>query len=120
MTLIGSIVALVLICFGYKPKRFHYNIYFEVGNGWGGLELGAFFLTCKNPSLHLKQHEAGHGIQNLILGVFTPFIVCIPSALRYWYRELRFYRRGLTPKTQYDDFWVEGWASRLGEKYFKD
>ena len=41
MTAIGAVVVLVLICCGCKPKRFHYNIYIEVGKNWGGVNLGA-------------------------------------------------------------------------------
>lgn len=53
MTLCGGVVALALLVTGHKPKRFHYLIYFEVGSGWGGFELGAFFVVNKNPSLHI-------------------------------------------------------------------
>ena len=45
MTLCGGVVALALLVTGHKPKRFHYLIYFEVGSGWGGFELGAFFVV---------------------------------------------------------------------------
>ena len=118
MTSIGAVVALVLICTGYRPHRFHHLIYFEVGYGWGGVELGAFFVVSRGASLHTKKHEAGHAIQNIILGVFMPFVVCIPSAVRYWWREWVKHRgRGAT-LPPYDSIWFEGWASRLGKKYF--
>lgn len=87
MTFIGAVVALSLIISGHKPKLFHHNIYFIVGEGWGGLELGPFFLISKGSGLHTKQHESGHGIQNAMFGPFMPFIVCLPSATRYWLRE---------------------------------
>lgn len=115
MTLFGCIVALILLCLGYKPKRFHYFIYFEVGENWGAFEAGCFFITDKNPSLFTKQHEAGHGIQNIMFGFLTPFIVSIPSAIRYWYREL-------TPNKKHPDYysiWFENQANKLGQKYFK-
>ena len=51
MTLCGGVVALALLVTGHKPKRFHYLIYFEVGSGWGGFELGAVFVVNKTPSL---------------------------------------------------------------------
>lgn len=121
MTLLGAVIALALIAKGYKPKRFHYFIYFEVGEGWGGFNAGAFFLTSKNPSVHTKQHEAGHGLQNIVFGWFMPFVVSIPSAIRYWYREylvgIKGYEYGMLP--DYDSIWFEGQATRLGEKYFK-
>lgn len=121
MTSIGAIVILVLICCGYKPKRFHYNIYIEVGNGWGGLELGAFFICCKNSSVSTKQHEAGHALQNLWWGLLFPFVIWIPSAVRYWYRKWYYkykYPQNQKPLPEYDAIWFEGQATRLGKKYF--
>ena len=87
MSLIGSVVCLGLIITGHKPKLFHHVVYFEVGENWGGVELGPFFLCCKGSGLHTKQHECGHGIQNTWFGPLMPFIVCLPSATRYWLRE---------------------------------
>ena len=82
MTLIGAITALVLIVAGNKPKIFHYNVYFEVGRAWGGVNFGGFFFVNQNASLSTKQHEAGHGLQNIVFGVLMPFVVAIPSAVR--------------------------------------
>lgn len=87
MTLIGLIVALVLLITGHKPKKYGYCLHFEVGDCWGGLNLGIVFLTDKTPSTHTKNHEHGHGLQNCYFGPLTPFIVVIPSAYRYWLRE---------------------------------
>lgn len=84
MTSVGLLAALVLLITGHKPKRFHHTIYFEVGRGWGGISLGPIILVSKNSSLHTKQHEAGHGIQNALLGPLFPLIVALPSAARYW------------------------------------
>ena len=89
MTAIGAIVALVLLILGYRPKKWNYCYYFEVGENWGGIELGMFFITDKSSSIRTKNHEHGHGIQNCYLGVFMPFVVCIPSAARYWLREFK-------------------------------
>ena len=111
MSLIGAIVFLVLMCMGYKPKKYKHLYYIEVGEHWGGMELGCFFLTDKTPTEHTKLHEAGHGIQNIIFGPLMPFVVCIPSAIRYWYR---IYSK--KPQPPYDSIWFEGWATRLGEK----
>ncbi len=121
MTLIGAVCAVVLMIAGYKPKRFHHFIYFEVGNDWGGFECGCFFIVNKKASLHIKQHEAGHGLQNIMLGWLMPFIVSIPSAIRYWYREYLYRndRQKYNSLPPYDAIWFEGWASDLGRKYFK-
>ena len=96
MTLLGAIIGLALMITGHKPHRFRYLIYFEVGENWGGFECGCFFVCNKNASLHTKQHESGHGIQNIIFGE------------KY---------RKLPP---YDSMWFEGLATKWGEKYFKE
>lgn len=118
LTLVGLIVALVLTTLGYKPKRHGYCFYFEVGENWGGLELGIVFLTNKNPSNYIKNHEHGHAIQNCLYGFFMPFIVNIPSAIRYWYREIRM-RKGLNNESSYDSVWFEGQATDWGNKFFE-
>ena len=70
--------ALMTLCGGVVALALHYLIYFEVGSGWGGFELGAFFVVNKNPSLHILQHESGHGLQNIMLGVFMPLLLVFP------------------------------------------
>ena len=88
MTLIGAIAALVLLITGHNPKTIGPNVYFQFGNGWGGIELGGFFLCSKTCDMHTKYHESGHALQNLIWGPLMPFVICIPSAARYWLREM--------------------------------
>ena len=114
LTLFGLIVALILRVLGYHSKKFALVRFFEIGEGWGGFELGLFFVANQNSTFHLRCHEFGHAIQNCMFGPLTPFIICIPSVIRYWYRELHYYRRGKEPKTSYDDTWFEGQATRLG------
>jgi hypothetical protein len=89
MTAIGGVVALALLITSHKPKMHGYCVYFEVGKGWGGMELGIFFLVSKDASTHTKNHEHGHGFQNAVIGPVFPFLVCIPSATRYWLRECK-------------------------------
>lgn len=89
LSMAGTLTALVLLLLGYKPTIFHNRIHFKVGDYWGGLEMGPVFLTDNQPTLHIKQHECGHGIQNIILGPFMLFLVSLPSAIRYWLREMR-------------------------------
>lgn len=121
MTLVGCFVAITLMLTGHKPHRFHYLVYFEVGKNWGGFNCGCFFVINSGGSLNMKQHESGHGIQNIIFGWLMPFLVGIPSVVRYWYRE---YLMGSGKKKyselpDYDSIWFEGLATRLGEKYFR-
>lgn len=119
MTLIGTVIAIPLLITGHKPHRFHWFVWFELGHGWGGFNCGCFFFTSENPTLHTKQHESGHGLQNIMLGVFMPFVVAIPSAIRYWYRRIKT-RKGQGKELKpYDSVWFEGTATKLGEKYFK-
>lgn len=85
MTFIGCLVFLALIITGHKPYKFYDRIYIKVSDNWGGCELGPWFICGQNDdSLHLKQHESGHGFQNIILGPLMPFVVSLPSAARYW------------------------------------
>ena len=83
LTFIGVLIAAALLIVGYKPYKFHNYVYFRVGDHWGGFEMGPFFLLDNQCGLPSKQHEAGHGIQNAILGPFMPFVVSIPSATRW-------------------------------------
>lgn len=113
MTFFGCIVALGLLITGHKPKRYGWDFCFEFESiGWG-LELGLFFIAPTNSEL-TNQHEHGHGIQNIYLGIFTPAVVSIPSAIRFWYREIR-YNIGKPCKTKYDDIWFEGSATASGK-----
>lgn len=113
MTLIGLIVALALVLTGHKAKLYGGCFHFIVGKNWGGLSLGIVIITCENSSERTKNHEVGHAIQNCKYGFLMPFIVCIPSAIRYWYREFTI------PTTDYDGIWFEAEATRLGCEYIK-
>ena len=120
MSFIGLITILTLWAMGNKPKIFHRRIYVEYGHNWGGVDLGCFFVVSKGSNHRLLAHEAGHGIQNAIFGPLFPFVVAIPSAIRYWYREFKYNRQGKKAPTAYDAIWFEGWATDLGLKYFKE
>lgn len=121
LTLIGCIVAIVLLIAGYKPQKWGYCYYFEIGEKWGGLEFGLFFLVNKNPTNHIKSHELGHGLQNCMFGILMPFLVCIPSAIRYWYREylVRSNKKRYSELPDYDSVWFESQASTLGTEFIK-
>ena len=114
MNIIGALVFLVLICCGYKVKRFCNNFCIVIGKNWGGLSLGCFFLIDESESDRTIRHESGHALQNIIWGPLMPFVICIPSAIRYWYRRL-------TPNKKhkpYDSIWFEDQATRWGYKYY--
>ena len=83
MTAIGLLVLLFTLPFG-KFDIYHGRIYKEIGKNWGGVELGCFFLCDEGAWESTKEHESGHGLQNCIWGPLMPFVICIPSATRYW------------------------------------
>lgn len=120
LTLVGCIVALVLLCLGYRPEKFCYCWHFKVGRKWGGLEFGIIFITDDTPTLHTKCHEFGHGLQNCYWGFLMPFVICIPSAIRYWWREFIVCTgasASLLPP--YDSIWFEGDATRRGTEAYQ-
>ena len=127
LTIPGLFVTLFCIIFlKGKPHRNGFSYIVEVGGDWGGLEFGAVALCgsysqkdgpCYNPYWydHTRCHEAGHGIQTLIFGIFQLFLISIPSAVRYWIFEFRS-RKG-KPNPPYDDIWFEYTASKWGTKW---
>lgn len=111
LSAIGCVVYAVLKICGCKPKDFYGVPYFEIGEGWGGMELGWFFICSKGSGELLKMHEVGHGIQNATIGGLTMMFFSICSALRYWKREIFGY------STPYDSWWFEGNATALGMEF---
>ena len=134
MTTIGAVatgslnlIKVVGIWFGkdFKIKTHRNGCSFitEIGNNWGGLELGAFAL-CGNYSTtssqwfaHTRKHEFGHAIQHLYMGPLFIFIVAIPSATRYWLQRLLQKQGVKFPSGWYDSIWFEGGATKTGEKF---
>lgn len=110
MTLLGCLITLVLLCCGRKPHKYHRVYYFKIFEWWGGVEMGLMFIRDKRSNESVSKHELGHTYQNALLGPLFVFLVAIPSAIRYWYRELT--HKKLT--TSYDDMWFEGCATDLG------
>lgn len=117
MTLIGYLTRLVMLCMGIKGENLGIARLYRVGKGWGGVSLGTTIIIAKDEtSDYTKAHELGHTIQNAMFGILMPFIVQIPSAIRYhYYNYLR--RNGIAPKRSYYAIWFEAQASWLGVKY---
>ena len=120
LTYPGLLIALVLLIIGKKPYRIGPNIYFKVGYGWGGVEFGPVFLVCEDAWVGTVYHEAGHGLQNLIWGPLMPFVISIPSAIRYHYRHFvwKHNRSKYYSLPAYDDIWFEGQATRWGTEHY--
>ena len=117
MNIVGVFIALVMLITGHKPYRVGPYIYFRTKWNFGGLESGMFFIIGENCD-SCACHEMGHGIQNMIFGPFSCFF-SIGSAIRYWYRELKYHRKNLNPPTAYDDWWFEGYATKWGTAMWK-
>lgn len=111
-TLCGLLLSLAMLCIGKKPKRWHSVWYFQIFDSWGGMEMGTMFLRDNSNYISTNNHEYGHTFQNAILGPFFIFIVAIPSAIRYWYQEIR--RRQHKSNKEYDLIWFEGSATDIG------
>lgn len=84
MTLIGFSVYVVLRCTGHKAEKHVESRYFNIGNSWGGVSFGPFFITDSRNYTPTKDHEFGHSLQNCVWGPLFPFVICIPSAIRWW------------------------------------
>lgn len=113
MTVIGLVVTLFCMIFlKGKPHRNGFSYIVEVGGNWGGLELGAFAICGHYYGgsywNSIRSHEFGHSLQNLFLGPLFPFVVGIPSAIRYW---LDYFGK---LKQDYDYAWFEYTASKWG------
>lgn len=122
-TVAGLLVTLFILIFLRKKATFHKNGYsyiIEIGEHWGGLDLGAVNL-CSNYSKsnpegyqHTRRHEFGHSIQNIIFGPIKIFIVDIPSFIRYWYHRISQKKGKTFPSDWYDKAWFEGTATNWG------
>lgn len=86
---------------------------------WGGCSIGLVYFRDFGSSEELDAHEFGHSFQNCLLGPLCIFMALIPSAIRYWVRELKYGRKGETPPTAYDAVWFEDAATQCG-KYAKE
>ena len=118
VTLIGCIYGLIFLIIGRRPKRFGYCYYFELKRLKGGFNIGLFIFSCENPNEALLAHEHGHALQNCFYGLLMPFIVSMPSCIRYHYRN--FIRKYMhkRPKKPYDSIWFENEATVIGNALY--
>ena len=118
MTILGLIITVILWILklfvkSITFKKYHWIYYISVGPAyWGGIEIGLMFLRDHaSRDSCINAHEFGHTFQNTLLGPLFIFLVAIPSAARYWIREIFPYAN----KTPYDSFWAEDAASQCGK-----
>lgn len=118
LTLIGWLVASVLMLLGYKPKKYAGDLCFVVGENWGGLSIGTTIVVSERSNrVDILNHEFGHSIQNCYFGPLCPFIVSIPSFVRAYYRTVIVWL-GIKKYSELPDYysiWFERTASELGE-----
>ncbi len=122
MTLVGCFITLILLCCGCKIEKFYWVYFMRIGKCWGGFDSGLMFVRDHKSADSINEHEFGHTFQNTLFGPFALFIAFLPSAFRYWYRELKYYRKGKRPPVKYDDIWFEKSATDVGHlavEYFK-
>lgn len=124
MTVIGLLAIIVCSIIGKRRPRIYKNsLYVEFGSPtWGGVNFGPFFIVDTDTNPDIVMHEWGHGIQNIILGPLFPFLVAIPSFTRYWYRRYVVKSGHVEPSKlpPYDSVWFEGWATKIGKKYYSE
>lgn len=118
MTILGCLITIILaIVKIFIPKKIIFERYYWIYSitvgpeWWGGCEMGLMFLRDHNSSVnYINPHEFGHTFQNCLLGPLFPFMVAIPSAIRYWLREI-FPKKMWAP---YDSAWFEDAATQCG------
>ncbi len=118
VTLCGCILAFLFLLFGYRPKRFGYCYYFESKRLKGGFNAGIFIFVCGGASKRMLYHEHGHSLQNCLYGPAMPFLVSIPSTIRYHYRKIRRRINRNCYLPPYDSIWFEKEATRFGRHFF--
>ncbi len=118
MSILGCIVALIMLLLGYKAKIYNRCICFTCGK-YSGFTLGCFIFVGKHCGEKLLQHELGHALQNCMYGLLMPFIVALPSFFRYHYRRFCIRRLHKRLHVAYENIWFEAEATALGKDYAK-
>jgi len=123
-SLAGAVMALVYHARGFEAQRLHRNIYFENVRPVGSNNLGPFFFLGENAMAVTPYHEAGHGLQNIVLGPLYPIVVGIPSEIWYQYF-IRKYADELANdwdpeerRIAYDKMPTERWATQWGLRVY--
>ena len=119
MNVLGAIACLIFMLCGIKPRLANNCLYFALKVNFG-TSLGIFIIEPDFVDEHLRKHELGHSIQNFWFGVFTPFMVAIPSFIRFWYRDVQKFFNKKCSQPPYDNIWFEGQATNSGSAYINE
>lgn len=121
MSIPGLIItAFIMIFLKKKPIKNGCSYIIEIGGNWGGLELGCVAIIGEYTKIspthyeYIRRHEFGHSIQQLMFGPLQNILVGVPSVIRYWYRRIKVKKTGKQMKTNYNDIWFEGTATKWG------
>lgn len=136
MTIVGYLLMIFLRILGLgKLQWLGYTLMFvfKKPKGWG-FSLGTVIFVGLSESRRMEEvyekrkfycHEYGHTVQNAILGPLTIFLVYIPSAIRFWYRERKIRKHNKLPSprppfvmSEYDAVWFEGSATDIGLNHY--
>lgn len=119
MTLIGGLVALVLLCLGHRPTKYGPCLCFEVGEYWGAISLGLVIICGMDGDVYTKNHELGHSVQNAVFGPLFVIFIAIPSFIRCQYYNWvgAHNSKKFADLPDYYSIWFEGGASKWGEKF---
>ncbi|MCL2023676.1 MAG: hypothetical protein FWG82_04820 [Oscillospiraceae bacterium] len=124
-TAAGGVKALSCMMDGLEPKYFKGNIYFENVREMGSNNLGPFFFLGENAEYYTPYHEAGHGLQNIVMGPVYPIVVGISSEI--WYQKfVSEYAEELASgawdpdarRSAYDRNPIERWATSWGARVY--
>lgn len=122
MTLIGYVARVILACRKIHGTDYGVARCYVCGRNWGGVSLGTTIIISETADEETIAHEIGHTIQNARWGLLFPFVIAIPSAIRYWYREYlkRSGKKEWWELPDYDAVWFEAQATKLGESFRKN
>ena len=118
MNIVGLFCLLFAWITGEKIRRCGPYIYMYSKYCKGGSFSVGMFVVLSYYGDSSMPHEMGHGIQNMIFGPLMPFIVAIPSVIRFWYREYKIRKGQGAQLPPYDSIWYERTATQWGTKYF--
>lgn len=105
MTVIGLLFTLCMLFCNVTPIRYNLTWYFAFGYYWGGVSLGITFITDRSGDNSIAPHEFGHTVQNCLFGPLFPFLIAIPSMIRYY----------TVSYEDYEKVWFEKSATDIGK-----
>ena len=115
--LLENIIGLAVYLFFHKQT--HFKVDKAIATllpikGKGNFSLGMFIFIEENQRDITIAHEVGHCYQNCYYGIFKPFIVSIPSVIRFWV-----FKGNVMTWDRYNKVWFEGQATKIGKKLFQ-